>query len=380
MKIFGALVLTAAAVSAVVAGCAQKRTQSVAVSASPKAAPVPPPQPTEEVVREKRPRFGESAVYVDGNAVGVIRSTELPAKLKGRLINWPGGYTTTSYGFVDYVRALGVDAKKIKALHLYGGKRVVVVDRAELTRIGEGITFAFVHGNRGKVRVNWPPTKLNTNTTIDMVTNVAFYLEKEAPVLKGGDLVMPDGSPVGSKVPYAPEEQGSGTRVYVDGTLVGAVKRKKITNDMIVADTNKAKAAAGEDSRNAAPNATPNATTDDGVDRFSLLSYAAKLRPDAKQIKSLDLVAGDDVVAHVDADMARTIAFHVPAHNRGQAVVNVPTANGIRPARITAVQIYVNSTPPSRPVVAVDEASEAGIGNGGQGQGGGGGSGSDEDL
>jgi hypothetical protein len=373
MKIFGAFLLTAAAASAVVVGCAQKRMQPAAASTNTNVAnESPPPASEPEPVREKQPRFGESVVYIDGRAAGVVHLAELPQKLKGRIIHWPGGYESTSYGFVDYVRALGIDARRIKALHLYGGKRVVVVDRAELTRIGDGITFSFVGATRAKIRVNWPSVKLNTNTTIDMASNVAFYVDKEPPVLKDGKLVMPDGSPVGDKVPYAPEEQGSGTRIYVDGALSGVVKRKKITNDMLLANANaddSAKAKTGEETKPAA----------DGTDRFSLLSYASKLAPSAKQIKSLDLLAGDVVVGHLDADTARTVGFHVPAHNRGQAVVDVPTSDGVRPARITAVQIYVNNTAPSRPVVRVDEAPEAAIGQGGRGQGGGGGSGSDDE-
>jgi hypothetical protein len=312
-------------------------------------------------VPEKRPRFGESAVYIDGKAVGVIRTAELPAKLKARTITYPGGFETQSYGFVDYARALGVDAKRIKAMHIYGGKRVVVVDRAELTRVGDEIRFSFVGTNRSKLRISWPPVKLNVNTTVDQATNVAFYIEKEPPVLKDGGLVMPDGTPVKEKVPYAPEEQGSGTRVYVDGALVGTLKRKKITNAMAVPEKE---------------------------DRFSLFSYATMLDPslNAKQsqVKAMDVVAGDDVVAHVDGANVKTVAFNVPAHNHGQAVVDVSSpaqAGETKAARVSAVQIYLNNPPPVRPVVSVDEASEAALGNGQrQGQGGGGGAGSDEDL
>jgi hypothetical protein len=307
--------------------------------------------------KEKRPRFGESVVYIDGKPVGVLRSTELPSKLKGRLLKLQEGYETTRYGVVDYVRALGVDAKRIKALHLYGGSRVVVVDRAELTRIGDDILFSFVQGDRGKPRLHWPAVKLHTNSTIDMVSNVAVYIEKEPPVLNGRDLVMPDGSPVQTKVPYAPEEQGNGTRVYVDGALVGTVKRKKLTDDML------ATGGVG------------------GDNRFSVLSYANKLRSDAKQAKAIDLVAGDDVIAHLTSETARTLTFTVPARNRGQAVVDLKAEDGEPQtrisARVSAVQIYVNATPPKRTLTKIEDAPEA---NTKPSQGQGGGSGSDEEL
>jgi len=350
-----------AALGVAVVGCAQKRTQPSAQSAKPQAtAPVLPALPQDDPAadKEKRPRFGESVVYVDGKPVGVIRATELPAGLKGRVIKLGEGYETTRYGILDYVKALGVDAKKVKGLHLYGGSRVVVVDKAETARIGDRITFSFVQGDRGKPRLHWPPVKLNTNSTIDMVSNVAVYVEKEPPVLtKDGELVMPDGSPIAGKVPYAPEEQGNGTRVYVDGTLVGTVKRKKITNDMILTTPDKASAKNGAEEKKA----------DAAGDRFSLLSYASMLRADAKQAKAVDLVAGDDVIAHLTPESARALTFNVPARNRGQAVVDLPMNDSTQRARVSAVQIYVNSTPPTRPVAKLDEAPDANIQAGGQG-------------
>jgi len=162
--------------------------------------------------------------------------------------------------------------------------------------------------------------------------------DKEPPTLKAGELVMPDGSSASGKVPYAPEEQGNGTRVYVDGALVATVKRKKLTNDVAVPDEGT------------------------GPTKFSLLAYASKLGIDAKRAKAIDLVAGDDVVAHLAPDSAKSVTFYVPSHNRGQALVDVPSASGsqpAQPARISAVQIFVKTTPPSRDVVSIDAASEA---------------------
>ena len=359
--------------AAIVGACAQKRTPPVAQSAAPQAtAPVatlpPLASPSENGAdREKRPRFGESVVYVDGKPVGVVRASELPLGLEPRMVDVGGGYKAKRYGFVDYVRALGIDAKRIKALHLYGGSRVVVVDRSEIARIGDGIMFSFVQGDRGKPRVHWPPVKLHVNSTIDMVSNVAVYVDKEPPVLDAkGRLVMSDGSFVEGKVPYAPEEQGNGTRVYVDGTLVGTVKRKKLTADMLATATTEA-------ADTSAAKTTPEPA--DRSDRYSLLAYAAMLRPDAKLAKAIDLVAGDDVVAHVSPDRARALTFDVPQRNRGQAVVDVPSKDGAsQRARISAVQIYVNSTPRARPVVSIDDAPEAAL------RASHGGPGSDEEL
>jgi hypothetical protein len=351
MKLALCASVLAIAAAALAAGCAQKRTQPAAQSGSRQvSAPVAtaPAVPADDPAadREKRPRFGESVVYVDGKPVGVVRASELPTSLQPRVIKLAGGYETKRWGFLDYARALGIDTKRIKAMHLYGGSRAVVVDRAELTRIGEGITFSFVQGDRGKARVHWPPVKLHTNSTIDMLSNVAFYVEKEPPVLRDGELVMPDGTPVEGKVPYAPEEQGNGTRIYVDGKLVGTVKRKNLTSEMLVTGAAKAKAGSSKDA---------------AEDRYSLLAYAARLRPEAKRATSIDLVAGDDVIARLSSETARALTFDVPRRNRGQAVADVPSGTGTTRARISAVQIYVSSTPPARSVVAIDEAPEAAV-------------------
>ena len=290
-----------------VAGCARKRASPSRARRlrcrwwrrcrQPEAAGAAP------VEREKRPRLGEAAVYIDGKSVGVLRKQELPSKLTGKLVPIGEGYKTLRYGLMDYAKALGIDTKKLRAAHLYGGSRVALVDRAELTRLGADIQLSFTMGDRGKPRVHFPPKKLNINTTIDMLSGIAFYVDKEPPTLKDNELVMPDGSSATGKVPYAPEEQGNGTRVYVDGALVGTVKRKKLTNDLAV----------------------PGDENNAGATKFSLVAYAGKLGVDAKRAKAIDLVAGDDVVAHLAADSAKGVTFSVPSRNRGQALVDVPS-------------------------------------------------------
>ncbi len=323
--------------AAVIGACTHKRTQSTAKSAAPTTTVAPPPAPSaeENQPREKNPRFGEAVTYVDGKCVGVIRITELPTSLRSHTYDLGDGYKRTKYGFLEYARALGLDTKRVKAMHLYGGARVVVVDRAELDRIGEKIMFSFTQGDRGKPRVYWPSVKLNVNTTIEMLSNVIFYIEKAPPVLAAdGSLKYPDGDPVEEKVPYADQEQGNGTRVYVDGSLVGTVKRKKLGSDIASASS---------------------------PDKFSLLAYATKLNPDVKNAKTIDLVAGDDVVARLDAnsDTTKVTTFNVPPKNRGQAVVDVPTNEGVETARISAVQIFVKSAPPARTLTKISDAPEA---------------------
>jgi hypothetical protein len=329
------------ALGVIVAGCAQKRATPAARSA-----PTPPPavpasnaaaqaearSATEAAPQEKKPKHGEVSVFVDGKEVGVLRPLELPAGIKTRTVDLGSGYTATRWAFTDYAAALGIPAKKIKALHLYGGSRIVVVDAKELAREGDGLRFGFLQGDRGKPRVVFPPMKLGVKTTIDLLSRVAFYVDKEPPHLdEHGDLVMPDGKPAGERGPYVETDSGKGTRVYVDGKLVGAVKRKKLSNDLVVSKQ------------------------DEKVTRFSLAGYEGTLGVDASKAKAVDLLAGDDVVARMAPAEAKSATFSVPRHNQGKILVDV----GGSPAKLSAVQIYVKTAPPSREITKLEDAVEA---------------------
>lgn len=356
--------LLVVALAVTVVGCAQKRpplrgagSSLPGKSAAPTA--VAPPVASEDnpqADNAKRPRLGEASVYVDGKTVGVLRILELPSSVKARHIKVgrQGEYEVTQWSMKEYAKSVGVDSAKVKGVHFYGGSRIAVVEGAEFQRIGDKITFSFSQGDRGKPRLHWPSEAFKASTTIDMVSAVTFYVDKTPPSMdENHDLVMPDGSKVEGKVPYADSEQGNGTRVYLDGALVGVVKRKKLTNDIAL-------------------------PADDGPTKFSLGDYAAKMGADAKQVKAIDLVAGDDVIAHVAPTSAKGVAFHVPARNQGQILVDVPVGQTEkRAARVSAVQIFVKTTPPARTITSLDDAPAAApAGNGG---GNGGGSNSDDE-
>jgi hypothetical protein len=346
------LVLASAALAATTTSCAQKRTNARAVATKPTTVTLPPlagEGEAPEADQEKRPRFGQSAVYVDGKAVGVVRFPELPAGVTPRREHLGGGFYSTRYSVGEYLRALHIDTTKVRGVHFYGGRRVAILDKPEFARIGDRVLLSFTQGDRGKPRVHFPSIPMKLNTRVDMLTNIAVYVDKEPPTLKDGELVMPDGTIIEEKVPYAPEEQGNGTRVYVDGTLIGSVKRKRLTSEMLLK-------APSADHAAAKTAATPT------EDHYSVLAYAGMLRADAKQAKAIDLIAGDDVVARIDD--ASSLSFNVPQRNRGQAVVDVPVKGTSRPARISAIQIYVRTQPPARTVVDLDAAPEAALGSG----------------
>ena len=156
-----------------------KRTQPVAKAAPQAAAPqVVVPAAAQETDTEKRPRLGDAAVYVDGQSRGVLRRLELPNALKAHVVTLPGGLKATRYYFGEYAAALGIDPLRIRALHLYGGSRVSMVDHAAFQRIGSEIAFSFSQDDRGKPRARWPSKKLHINTAIDMLDEAIARLSR----------------------------------------------------------------------------------------------------------------------------------------------------------------------------------------------------------
>jgi hypothetical protein len=368
------VVLLAAATAAVgvggVSGCAKRPsgnatvTAKAAGTATPAKAPpprTPPPRTTEELeTQERRPRLRETALYVDGVQKGILRAQELAPSVVARHETITGGVKVTRFYFSDVAKSLGLDLAKVKAAHFHGGGRISMVDHAELARIGSELAFSFTMEDRGKPQMQWPSKKLHVSTLIDMLSAVTFYVDKEPPHLlaDGMTLVMPDGTEVGENLPYTNPEQGTGTRVYVDGALVDTVKRKRLTNDLLAGGG----LGGGETSK------------------FSLASYAKKLGIEPAKAKAVDVLAGDDVIARLPAAKAAEVTFGVPRHNRGHAMLDLPSRDGEggrREARVSAIQFYVKATPPSRKLTAIDDAPEAQSVSGGRAENGGG-SGGDE--
>jgi hypothetical protein len=319
--------------------CAQKRTTATARSAAPSPAPVETNATPVAEAPEKQPRVREAGVYVDGKEVGVLRKNELPTSLKSITVNLGDGFTGLRWRFTDYAKSVGVEPTKIRAMHLYGGKHIATISGEDLARpeVADGLRFGFSMNDRGKAQAIWPgKVEIHSGGTIDMISAVAFYVEKEPPRIEHSQAVMADGTVIDDRhMPYEQPDGNAGTRVYVDGTLVGAVKRKRLTNDLLV-------------------------NKDDETSRFGLMAYAQKLGVDTTHAKTVDLLAGDDVVGRETAADANKTSFRVPQRNQGKILVDLPEGT----AKISAVQIYVKQKPPVRDVVKLDDAPAAAPGAG----------------
>jgi hypothetical protein len=332
---------------ALLAGCA-KSAPSTATSA-----PTQQPAPTAtgaqaEQPKVKQPRMGDSAIYVDGVSVGVLRALELPASLKPEDSMLGNGYERRRYGMMSYFKTLGLDPTRIKGAHFYGGRRVCFVPGDELRQVGDELKFSFTMRDRGKPRVH-RARAMKANLSIDMLTGVVVYVDKAPPTLSEDNgasvLTYADGKVV-TGVPYADEEQGNGTRLYVDGKLTATLKRKKISNSALIPG-------------------------DDAHPRFSLAGFLDTVGVDAKKAKAVDLVAGDDVVAR--SPEGTKLAFTLPAKSQGKAVFEVPKASAgsdTASTRISAIQLYIRTTPPARTVTPPEQDDVPGQQGNGGGKGG----------
>lgn len=274
----------------------------------------------------KQPRWSDATLYVDGNPTAVMRIYELPPALKTVAVKTSHG-VEDRYLFADYLAAIGVDVSKVRAAHFYGS-RTVVVDGDQLRTHAKSFGFHYTDSDRGKVVMDFAHG-MRLNTSIDILANVAVYVTKEPPQYvrapSGGYLAFSDGKPV-EGIPYAPEEQLKGTRVYVDGKLVSVVKRRLLPNSIVVGEL-------GSNSE------------------FSVCKYLESVGAKTDSVSAVDFLSDDDLVERVSgsdwSEHCKTMTFTIPAKSRGQIATRIPNGNNQR-ARISAVQVFTRGTPPKR--------------------------------
>ncbi len=145
-------------------------------------------------------RFKDAIVYVDGAPKGMLSFGELPLPIK---VAWhdeesaiafgpdhPGPHFKITkqrrYRVADYMKAIGVNPAKIKAIHIYGGGKrrlaAAVITGRELAKHKD---FAFRFGNDigGKPIPVCPESGWHCP---DNITAIAVYVTKAPPVQKDG--------------------------------------------------------------------------------------------------------------------------------------------------------------------------------------------------
>jgi hypothetical protein len=295
-----------------------------AASAAASAEPGPPRAPPEH--GKQGGRLGEVVAYVDGTPVAVVRRSELPPTMAPIALPKLDGLNVARYfRLYDYVAALGVDPTKVRAVELHGTRdRVATIEGAELARFKDALVFDFSQETRGKPRARWSIPALAAPVQIDQFTALAVYLRKPVPHYdpKTGALLV-EGSPA-SGVPFATDRPG-GTRVYLDGKLVGWVKRKLLGDDLVTPETTR------------------------GQTVYDLSAFLAKLGVDLRAARTVDLVDGDDLAARFDARVPGAVpaTFWLPERSMGKVMIDLPGAGTVQ---ISSIQVFARATPPARTV------------------------------
>jgi hypothetical protein len=332
--------------------------QPVPYLLQPAAPAVPPPAVGEHGAGKKGGgKFNESAVYVDGKAKGILRYSEMPPSVKPfALPELDDLDIARYYRLTDYLQGIGVDVEKIREMHIYGSHdRDAVVSGAELLEHKERVIFDFTRQTSGKPRARWSQLHgLPHKPMVDVILDIAIYVAKTPPTYEHGDILL-DGKVIDEGLPYVGDGVPKGTRVYADGKLDGWVRRKQLPNKLI------------------APGSTQ------AHSHFSTDAFFAYVGADSRNVKAVDFFDGDTLLARVDgkswAHSKGEYVFELPQRSHGKVQQLFP---GDKSARVSSIQLYVHTTPPSRepdPAALEQQGGSDDTQNGGPGSGNGDGSG-----
>jgi hypothetical protein len=339
--LFGALV-----------ACSKKAPEPTPVAQSTTPAPAPS---KEEVggdgkLDPKDPNHGKRklmgldvGVFADGAQIGVLRFGELP---QIPAIELEGG--AKAYRIYDYLKAIGLSPESLKSVHFHGnGDRIASIEGSELRKEKDRFVFRFLSGETGTPLQKWDTGGLKNEFVIHEIRRVTIYVKKAAPKLHetkqchlGADGDCIEG------VPYSNGEIAKGTRVYVDGKMVGFVKRRQVGEALAAGDT------------------------PEGEHKFSVAKLVASMGADPSGIKSVELVAGDDVVARANGEqfnkLASSVTFTLPKHNHGKVRVHVPAEMQARKesdkdALVSAVLLYKSTTPTNRELVTISDDTDLNV-------------------
>ena len=157
-------------------------------------------------------RFKDVGVYVDGKPAGFLAFGELPIALKPTWVKhkeniekpldckeckiWKWG-EQRYYRFTDYLRAIGIDPKTIRQIHVQGPKEtntIVATGHDLMQPNADEFMFYFGLHVRGKP-IPHVPLNFGNGLDPDKITAVLVYIKKTPPTFDGGGYVV-DGRPV----------------------------------------------------------------------------------------------------------------------------------------------------------------------------------------
>ena len=190
-------------------------------------------------------RWKDTGVYVDGKPIGFLDFGELPISLKPTWVKdkvsddkppgcpiekCPGWKWSQSrfYKFTDYLKAVGIDIKRVKMMHVYGPKfsqTIAVTGKDLQSKAADDFMFRFGALVGGKAIPHVPPNFGNGKQP-DKINGVMIYIDRKPPTITRDGIEL-DGVPQDG-VPYYGEPIRGGVRVYLDDKLATIVKRQEL--------------------------------------------------------------------------------------------------------------------------------------------------------
>jgi len=188
-------------------------------------------------------RWKDTGVYLDGKPLGFLTWGELPIALKPTWVKdkvsdrkRPGtndlGWKWAQqrfYKFTDYFKAVGIDIKKVKEVHLYGPKmsQTLIATGADLQGpLANEFMFRFGTNTGGKA-IPHAPGNFGNGKTADKITAVMVYQTKKPPKLIRNEGLELDGQ-LQTGVPYYGDPIRGGIRIYLDDKLAAIIKRQEL--------------------------------------------------------------------------------------------------------------------------------------------------------
>ncbi|HEX4422407.1 MAG TPA: hypothetical protein VH165_31050 [Kofleriaceae bacterium] len=188
-------------------------------------------------------KWKDSGLYVDGKPVGFLTWGELPIALK---VTWvtdrvsadkEAGSTNPGwrvgrkryYKFTDYFKAVGLDIRKIKEVHVYSAKEtqtLIVSGKDLMSPAANDFLFWFGSNTSGKP-IPHAPDDFGNGRMGDKITSVMVYIDKKPPILVENQGLFLDGVEQNG-VPYYGEPVRGGVRVYLDDKLATIIKRQEL--------------------------------------------------------------------------------------------------------------------------------------------------------
>ena len=277
----------------------------------------------------------DTPVFVDGVQVAVLRYGDLtnvkPEELEGG---------AKRYRLYDYLKAIGVAPEQVKSVHFHANAdRIGSLEGSELLKQKDRFKFQFVGGDTGAPLTRWDTDGLKNDFVVHEIRKMTIYVKEASPAIdKEKQCHVGNDGQCSDAIPYAKGDAAKGTRIYVDGKMVGFVKRRNVGESMAV-----------------------------GSDKFSVEKLVSSFGVDTSSIKGVELVAGDDIIARADK-IAPSLTFTLPKHGHGKVRVHVPTelqakdsSSQERDALVSSVLVYKTTKPAARELTAISEDTDMSV-------------------